>query len=115
MPFVKGQSGNPYGRITAREAERDLRMAVNTVITKGRHKGKTKLKRISEVITQCAVDGEPWACQMVHERLDGKAVQVIDQHMTVNPGEVFVDLLRALNQRRTTKVIEHAEVSEKAG
>lgn len=59
-----------------------------------------------------ACKGEPWACQMVWDRLDGKAIQPITQDITLEAGQVFADLLRALNEQRTNgdtaKVIEHA-------
>ena len=112
MPWAKGQSGNPYGHISKREAETALRHAVHETVAKGKYSGKTKLKVIADKIAEAAMDGEPWACDMVYNRLDGKPVQFIDQHMTHDVGEVFVDLLKAINERRAAKVIEHSEASD---
>jgi hypothetical protein len=84
-----------------------MRLAVNEVIkTKGAHKGKKKLRRIAEKITEAALEGEPWACNMVFDRLDGRPLQFIDQTTTVTASDVFIDLLKAINERRG-RVIEH--------
>jgi hypothetical protein len=106
MPFQPGQSGNPKGKLNEKIATDALRMAVAETITKGRFKGRTKLRRIADKITSCALKGEPWACGMVYDRLEGRAMQVIDQSITYEAGEVFIDLLRQISERRG-QVIEH--------
>lgn len=106
--FAPGNTGNPNGRMSEREAAEQLRLAAHEVIKtrKSKHKGQKKLRRISEKIVELAMKGEPWACNMVFDRLDGKPMQFIDQTTTYEVGDVFIDLLRALNEKRG-KVIEH--------
>lgn len=84
-----------------------LRSVLGEVIAKGRHAGKTKLKRVCEVVAANAINGEPWAAQMVFDRLEGKAAQVIDASVTHEAGAVFVELLRALNDARSGRELEH--------
>lgn len=100
MVFIPGVSGNPNGRITERIATNALRVSVSEVIKKGKFRGFTKLRRICDVITKCAMDGEPWACGMVFDRLEGKPLQSVDTTVTHEAGQVFVELLRAINDAR---------------
>jgi len=103
-----GQSGNARGRLSEQEATSSLRLVVHEIIEgkKDPNRGKKKLRVINERIAEAAMEGEPWACQMIHDRLDGKPMQFIDQQMTVEAGEVFIDLLKQLNAHRG-KLIEH--------
>lgn len=107
MTFVKGQSGNPLGRNLERVASSTLREVLGQYIAKGRHAGKTKLKRVCEVVAANAIKGEPWAVGIVFDRLDGKAIQAVDTTVTHEAGQVFVELLRAINDARQGKVIEN--------
>jgi hypothetical protein len=77
-----------------------LRSVLGEVIAKGRHAGKSKLKRVCEVVSANAIKGEPWAVQIVFDRLDGKAIQAVDTTVTHEAGAVFVELLRAINDAR---------------
>jgi len=104
--FAPGQSGNPGGSPQYREAAESLRIAALEQIRGGKNKGKRKLRRINEKIVELAMRGKPWACAMVHDRLDGKPLQQIDQTTTHEVGDVFIELLRAINAQRG-KVIEH--------
>jgi hypothetical protein len=112
MPFVSGVSGNPHGRLNERVATAALRLSVHDVIRSGKNKGLTKLRRICDVITREAMNGEPWAAQMVFDRLEGKAAQVIDASVTHEAGAVFVELLRALNDARSGRELEHLPLIE---
>ena len=92
-----------------------LRAAVHSPMTRGKDRGKAKLRRICDKIAAKAMQGEPWACCLVFDRLDGKAHQSIDSSVTVEAGQVFVDLLRAINDARhakapapQAKVIQHS-------
>lgn len=107
MTFQPGKSGNPLGRNLEKIAADSLRIvALEKITEKGKHKGKLKLRRINEKIVDEAIKGEPWACQMVHDRLDGKPLQSVEGTMTHQAGDLFIEMLRALNQRRG-QVIEH--------
>lgn len=112
MVFVPGRSGNPSGRLHEKIAADNLRLAVQDQIRRGKHAGKTKLRRIAERIAEAALQGEPWACSMVFDRLDGKAMMVIDQSITFEAGAVFVELLQRMNEQRHGRTIEHSEAPE---
>ena len=112
MVFVPGKSGNPSGRLHEKIAADNLRLAVQDQIRRGKHAGKTKLRRIAERIAEAALQGEPWACSMVFDRLDGKAMQVIDQSITFEAGAVFVELLQRMNEQRHGRTIEHTTSSQ---
>jgi Family of unknown function (DUF5681) len=108
MPFQPGTSGNPGGKMTERIASNTLRVAVLEVVGgKGKHRNKQRLRRICERIAEAAVKGEAWAIGMVFDRIDGKPLQAIDTTLTHEAGTVFVELLRALNDARHGRTIEH--------
>jgi hypothetical protein len=112
MTFVPGVSGNPGGKLTERIATHALRLSVLDTIRSGKHKGLTKLRRICDVVTKSAMEGEPWAVGIVFDRLEGKAAQVIDASVTHEAGAVFVELLRALNDARSGRELEHLPLIE---
>lgn len=72
MPWVKGQSGNPAGRISDKEYAGALRAALNAEDPVTRRR---KLLLIAEKAVDLAVLGEPWAIAHVADRLDGKPAQ----------------------------------------
>lgn len=71
MPWKKGQSGNPNGRLKDKAFAEAIRIAVNGQTPEG----KRKLRAIAEKIVDEALAGQPWAVQMVGDRLDGKPLQ----------------------------------------
>ena len=109
MPFQPGNVANPGGRLSEKLATDALRMAVKEQIKKGKYKGSTRLRCIADKIALCAMDGEPWACTMIYDRLDGRPMQVVDQTITYEAGEVFIDLLKELRERRALTIEHSAE------
>ena len=67
MAGVKGRSGKPKDKLFADM----IRMAVNETTPDG----VRKIRKIAERVTDLAVAGESWACQMIADRLDGKPAQ----------------------------------------
>ena len=76
MTFKPGRSGNPNGMLGSEKIVTDaIRRAVADV---DEVSGKRKLRMIAENIVKLAVKGEPWACMMVADRLDGKPMQATE-------------------------------------
>ena len=82
--WQKGQSGNPEGRPESRPFLGVLRRAI------AQNDG-VKLRECAEKLLDLASKGEPWAVQMLADRLDGKACQQIDMHVTDNRAEELSD------------------------
>lgn len=68
--WQKGQSGNPEGRPESRPFLGVLRRAI------AQNDG-VKLRECAEKLLDLASKGEPWAVQMLADRLDGKATQEV--------------------------------------
>lgn len=75
MPFKKGESGNPGGRVRDKGFTDALRMAL---AEEDEVTGKRKLRSIAEKLVTEAINGESWAVQMVADRLEGKPVQSLE-------------------------------------
>ncbi len=65
MPFVKGQSGNPGGRIETRYWRKALIKAL----------GNEAIDKLAELCVKKALEGDYWSMKEIADRLDGKAVQ----------------------------------------
>jgi hypothetical protein len=72
--WKKGQSGNPFGN-TQKPFLAALKVALSEIDPETQ---QTKLRLISEQLTNLAVAGEPWAIREVVNRVDGRAVQKIE-------------------------------------
>ncbi len=68
MPFKPGESGNPGGR----NAAKPFLDAVNRAVKQDDGK---RLRDCAERLLDLAAIGEPWAVQMLADRLDGKPKQ----------------------------------------
>lgn len=79
MPFVKGQIANPKGR---QPSAKPFQAALSRVLAQD----SKKLRKIADQLVNAATAGEPWAIQMIADRLDGKVIQQV--HST--EGENFV-------------------------
>lgn len=66
-----GVSGNPAGNPKIKR----FLAALERAITQG---DGQKLRDAAEKLLEKAADGEPWAVQMLADRLDGKAVQSVE-------------------------------------
>jgi hypothetical protein len=78
MPWKKGQSGNPFGRLPGEKQFADqLRIVLAEPVDKNDPKSVRKLRRIAEKLAECALNGEPWAICQVADRIDGKATAEI--------------------------------------
>jgi len=91
MAWVKGQSGNPDGG----KNQKLFLGALNRAIAQ--EDGK-RLRESAEQLLTRAAEGEQWAVQMLADRLDGKAAQVIagpgdnGEHTLINKiEEILVD------------------------
>ena len=66
MPWKKGQSGNPLGRLPGEKQFADqLRIVLAEPVDKNDPKSVRKLRRIAEKLAECALNGEPWAISLV--------------------------------------------------
>ena len=91
MTWKRGQSGNPGGRPKHKAFTDALRLAVNDKMPDG----KRKLRVIADRVTEAAMNGESWACNMVADRLDGKPHQSMEMdHGATDP---IAELLKAVN------------------
>lgn len=70
MPFTKGQIANPKGR---GQGAKPFHAVLSRVLAQDNN----KLRKIAEQLVNAAVAGEPWAIQMIADRLDGKAIQQV--------------------------------------
>ncbi len=103
-----GQSGNPLGGPKDKIVTDAIRVAVLDVIKTGKHKGTTKLRRIAEVVADAASEGQPWAVQMIADRLDGRPLQQSEAKVEMGASELFLEILRQMND-------EAAELRERSG
>ena len=70
MPFQPGQSGNPSGSVPSKP----FFAALNRAIAQDDAK---RLRACAERVLDLAAAGEPWAAQMLADRLDGRPAQAI--------------------------------------
>jgi len=70
MPFQKGTSGNPLGRSIEKPFRDELRRAIA-------QDNRNRLRKCVEKLLDLAAEGEPWAIQMLADRLDGRADQAV--------------------------------------
>ena len=71
MPFAPGQSGNPNG---APLKSKRFHTALDRAIEQDDAK---RLRAAAEKLLDLAAQGEPWATQMLADRLDGKPAQAV--------------------------------------
>lgn len=71
MPWEKGESGNPLGRALNKPFLDALNRAIK------QDDGK-RLRAAAEKLLDAAEAGEPWALQMMADRLDGKPKQQVE-------------------------------------
>ena len=82
MPFEPGQSGNPAGSQKAKRFYNALDRAIVQDDSK-------RLRDTAEKLLDLAAAGEPFAMQMLADRLDGKPAQVIAGDVD-NPLQVII-------------------------
>lgn len=68
MPFEKGKSGNPGGRV----ADKPWREAINLAL---KDKDPKRLRKIAETLVTLATGGDLAAIKEIGDRLDGKPAQ----------------------------------------
>lgn len=71
MAFKKGQSGNPAGTPKDYKFQAALTRAI------AQDDGK-KLRSAADKLLSKAAEGEPWAINMLADRLDGKPATTVD-------------------------------------
>lgn len=57
--------------------EKSFANMLNIALTAKGVSGETKLREVAEVLVSKALDGEPWAVNMVADRVDGKPMQQV--------------------------------------
>src|SRR5262245_5268878 len=79
MPWKKGQSGNPLGRLPGEKQFADqLRIVLAEPVDKNDPQSVRKIRRIAEKLVECAMKGEGWAISQVADRIDGRPKQESD-------------------------------------
>ena len=85
MAWEKGQSGNPEGRKPNKPFLDALQRAIAQEDAK-------RIRDAAEKLLTAAANGEPWALQMLADRLDGKPKQQVDVGNA--DGEAFQTITR---------------------
>ena len=83
MPFEPGQSGNPAGT----QKNKRFYAALDRAIAQDDSK---RLRDAAEKLLDLAATGEPWATQMLADRLDGKPTQAIE-----HSGDMIVQITQS--------------------
>src|SRR5262249_18746234 len=74
MPWKKGQSGNPLGRLPGEKQFADqLRIVLAEPVDRNDPQSVRKQRRIAEKLVECAMKGEGWAISQVADRIDWQA------------------------------------------
>jgi uncharacterized protein DUF5681 len=94
MPWMKGQSGNPYGKTPDKVVTDAIRVAA---MRRDRN-GKAAVRRMAEKIMSEAVKGKAWACHFVADRLDGRVPVEGKANVEIGPSMAMVELLRAIGR-----------------
>ena len=74
MPFKLGEIANPKGR---GPGAKPFQAALSRVLAQD----SNKLRKIADQLVNAAMAGEPWAIQMIADRLDGKVIQQISSNV----------------------------------
>lgn len=78
-PWKKGQSGNPLGRPKKGEAFTDLLREVGEKFEKKTKHGKLLYNQALAIkVWDKALDGSPWATQLIYNRIDGLPVSRLE-------------------------------------
>ena len=86
MTWKPGQSGNPEGPVKQKRFYAALDRAII------QEDGK-KLRDAAEKLLELASQGEPWAVQMLADRLDGKPAQQL-QMTGADEGPLVVEIVK---------------------
>ena len=102
MVWVKGQSGNPDGRVPTTDT---YQACLRRASARKDQDGRTNREAIVDAVMKAAKKGQPWAIQMVMERLEGKAAVNVDISQTRSPLQELPDeelqaAIEFLKQRR---------------
>jgi len=93
MAFKKGKSGNPGGRPKEKAFRDAMRLVLNEEDSASK---KKKLRVIAEKVVEEAMKGEPWACTMVADRMDGKPAQAIVGDSEADPVKAIQEIRRVI-------------------
>jgi hypothetical protein len=66
--------------------EKSFANMLNIALTAKGVSGETKLREVAEVLVSKALEGEPWAVNMVADRVDGKPLQAIEHSGEIGDG-----------------------------
>jgi hypothetical protein len=96
MPWIKGKSGNPLGRLPGEKQFTDqLRIVLAEPVDRNDPQSVRKMRRIAEKLAECAMNGEGWAICRVADRLDGKPAQENTVSVNHTRSDLSDDELRA--------------------
>lgn len=118
MAWAKGESGNPLGWIAQQQFTTELRRQLK--VAYGKRK-RPRLEVIAEKLALKACAGEPWAINMVADRIDGKALAQVSANIGVDATSLFVEVLKRISQGEFrdndagAKLIEHEGKADKDG
>ena len=85
--YVKGQSGNPFGRPKETKEQKIIRKATKELISDYKDKLAEALPKISPVLIREAISGNMIAIKEIHDRVMGKPPQ--DINLGQNPDLPF--------------------------
>src|SRR5262245_33020807 len=95
MPWKKGQSGNPLGRLPGEKQFADqLRIVLAEPVDKNDPNSVRKLRGIAEKLAECALNGEPWAIAQVADRIGKATAEIQTQQMHRYVIEASAELTR---------------------
>ncbi len=75
MPWKPGESGNPTGRPSKRNA---LAPALRTLLGRKQLDGRTNKQALLEALLETALSGDVQAIKLIFERVDGKVPEPIE-------------------------------------
>lgn len=78
------------------------------------HKPVKKLYLVARSVVDAAIAGDMAAAKEIGDRLDGKPLQPLDQHITIGPDESFIDFIRELSARRLAQQSEAGVIDVRA-
>jgi len=86
IPVKKGEVRNPTGRPKGASVVAELKkLAEGRIKIKETGRTHTRAKAVAMTILEQAIKGNPKFCQMVLDRIDGKATEPESEHGGLNP------------------------------
>ncbi len=87
--WEKGVSGNPNGRPKVKDSWTDLLRQMGDQVDQD---GRTRKEIVMEQVFKRACDGDMRACELLLDRVEGRAVQAIKQDLTSSDGSMSANV-----------------------